>query len=281
MVRNSNYHAVVELISQLGFRPRTPPSPQKDTLRLSNSNGLLQNTLIPMFMRNITPAMLFGAHPEDLFELSIPDPASYDFPFSTFQELQMSSFQLRNASAFFARTMATKIFVKTPLTPDDFARQSQLLEAHHSWFRALQKLEQAAFLTPEEEVMAASLRLGYYSTYILIDCAMSLRQTKFDDHIEYFKAINHNAKIVLDSMGIQTPPLPVSSGSRRGFPKNNSNVSKNASSKATPKAGMVVSSFLGACHVLSNFRCTFHLRDLRYPTPTLRHHPLPSPARPP
>jgi len=152
--------------------------------------------------------VLFGAPIEDIFEIPIPDSSTYEFPFSTFYELQMSSFQLRNASALFARTMATKIFVKRQLTPDDFTRQSELLEAHHSWFIALQKLERAKVLTKEEEIMAASLKLGYYSTYILIDCALSLRQTNFDAHLEYFKAINHNAKIILDSMGFRTARLP-------------------------------------------------------------------------
>lgn len=152
--------------------------------------------------------MLFGAPIEDIFEIPIPDPSTYEFPFSTFYELQMSSFQLRNASALFARTMATKIFVKTQLAPDDFTRQSELLNAHHSWFRALKKLELAKVLTKEEEIMAASLKLGYYSTYILIDCALSLRQTNFDAHLEYFKAINHNAKIILDSMGLRTARSP-------------------------------------------------------------------------
>jgi hypothetical protein len=152
--------------------------------------------------------VLFGAPIEDIFEIPIPDPSTYEFPFSTFYELQMSSFQLRNASALFARTMATKIFVKTQLTPDDFTRQSELLNAHHSWFRALKRLELAKVLTKEEEIMAASLKLGYYSTYILIDCALSLRQTNFDAHLEYFKAINHNAKIILDSMGLRTSRSP-------------------------------------------------------------------------
>ena len=194
-----------------------------------------------MFMRNITPAMLFGARIEDLFEITVPDPTSYDFPFSTFHELRMSSFQLRNASALFARTMATKIFVKVPLTPKDFARQSQLLEAHHSWLKALQRLEQATLLTHEEEIAAASLKLGYYSTYILIDCAMTLRQTNLDAHLDYFKAINHNAKIVLDSMDIATPPLPVSSGSRKGLSRKNTGAIKGTGSKNTPKAGELTS----------------------------------------
>lgn len=189
-----------------------------------------------MFMRNITPAMLFGAPIEDLFEIPTPDPSAFNVPFSTFYELQMSSFQLRNASALFARKMATKIFIKALLTPEDFVQQSQLLAAHHAWFRALQRLEQAAFLTHGEEIMAAALKLGYYSTYILIDCSMSLRQSNFDAHIEYFKAINHNAKMVLDSMGIATPPLPVSSGTRRGLSRKYASALKAAGSRST-KAG--------------------------------------------
>ncbi|KAL5446913.1 hypothetical protein PMIN06_007636 [Paraphaeosphaeria minitans] len=237
----THLHSGLKILSELptirphGLRPRTPPPiPSKsDTVRFSASNSLLHDTLIPMFMRNMTPAMLFGAPIEDLFEIPTPDPSAFDVPFSTFYELQMSSFQLRNASALFARKMATRIFIKVPLTAEDFTRQSQLLEAHHAWFRALQKLEQAAFLTHEEEIMAAALKLGYYSTYILIACSMSLRQSHFDAHIDYFKAINHNAKIVLESMGIATPPLPVSSGTRRGLSRKFASAVKAAGSKST------------------------------------------------
>jgi hypothetical protein len=223
----------------LGLRPRTQPpiSPKTDTIKIPASNSLLNETLIPMFMRNITPAMLFGAPIEDLFEIPIPDRSTYDVPFSTFYELQMSSFQLRNASALFARSTGTKIFVKAPLTPEDFARQAQLLDAHHAWLRALQKLEQAQFLTHEEEIMAAALKLGYYSTYIMIDCAMSLGQSNYDAHLDYFKAINHNARIVLDSMGIATPPLPMSSGTRRGLSRKHATALKAAGSKNSSRPG--------------------------------------------
>ncbi|KAF2447399.1 hypothetical protein P171DRAFT_407518 [Karstenula rhodostoma CBS 690.94] len=241
MTAFTHLHSGLKILSELptirthGLCPRTPQqiSPKADTVRFSASNGLLNETLIPMFMRNITPAMLFGAPIEDLFEIPIPDPSIFDIPFSTLYDLQMSSFQLRNASALFARKMATTIFIKVPLTPEDFAQQSQLLEAHHAWFRAMQKLEQAAFLAHEDEIMAAALKLGYYSTYILIDCAMSLRQVNFDAHLDYFKAINHNAKIILDSMGIVTPPLPVSSGTRRGLSRKYASALKAAGSRNT------------------------------------------------
>jgi hypothetical protein len=204
-----------------------------------------------MFMRNITPAMLFGSRIEDLFEFPIPDPSVYDVPFSTFYELQMSSFQLRNASALFARLMATRIFVKAPLTPQDFARQAQLLDAHHAWFRALQKLEQAGFLTHEEEIMAAALKLGYYSTYILIDCSMSLSQCNFDAHLDYFKAINHNAKIVLDSMGILTPPLPMSSGTRRGLTRKYASALKAAGLKNSSRPGELIADGWSGANLLT------------------------------
>ncbi|KAJ4301474.1 hypothetical protein N0V90_003566 [Kalmusia sp. IMI 367209] len=202
-----------------------------------------------MFMRNITYAMLFGDSIEDLFEISIPNPTSYDSPSLTFNELQMSSFQLRNASALFVRNMAMKVFLKAPLMPEDFARQSQLREAHYAWYKALQKLEHAACLKHEEEVMAASLKMGYYNTYIMVGCAMDARHTIFDAYLDYFKAINHNAKIVLDSMSIVTPSLPVSSGTRRGLSRKNIVASDRASgSKNTPKADSTTIKNLSGAH---------------------------------
>ncbi|KAF1975017.1 hypothetical protein BU23DRAFT_530781 [Bimuria novae-zelandiae CBS 107.79] len=239
MTAFTHLHSGLKIISELpyiqthGLRPRTPspssPRPSTKTAKIIGSTSLLEDTLIPMFMRNITPAMLFGAPIEDIFTISIPSPSTYNHPFSTFTELQNSSFQLRNASALFARTMATKIFCKTPLTHADYATQTQILDAHHAWLRALQRLESARFLGVEEEVMAASMKLGYYSTYVLVACAMSLGEMGYDNHTAYFKAINHNARIVLEGMGIATPALPISSGTRKGLSK------KNAPSNHAPK----------------------------------------------
>ena len=56
----------------LGLRPRTPPlsSPKAGTVRRSCSsspNSILEDTLIPMFMRNITPASKFPLRPSRCF----------------------------------------------------------------------------------------------------------------------------------------------------------------------------------------------------------------------
>lgn len=161
-----------------------------------------------MFMRNIPPAMIFGTHIDEIFEIPMPDPTDFNVPFTTFFELQMASFQLRNASALFARTMATKVFIQAPLTVEDYDARSQLLDAHHSWFTAFKALEKTNHESHVDKIMAASLKLGHYSTYILVDCAMDLQQTRIDEHLEDFKFINRNARIVLEAMDLVNPLPP-------------------------------------------------------------------------
>lgn len=177
--------------------------------------------------------MLFGARIEKILEIPIPDPRVFDIPFATFPDLQTASFQLRNASALFARTMATRVFLQVPLTIEDYNVQSQLLEAHHSWIRAYKILENKQKMSHENNVTAASLKLGHYSTYILIDCAMDLEQTRIDQHLENFKLINRNARTVLGAMelGKPLPPDPYTrtsqtaateNGGKRSAPGNSS-----------------------------------------------------------
>ncbi|KAJ4296365.1 hypothetical protein N0V90_006410 [Kalmusia sp. IMI 367209] len=263
----------LKIISELPYRlssgllprsmrilPKSPRSPTAKQIKFAGSSGLLDDTLIPMFMRNITPAMLFGTRVEEIFEIPIPDPQSYDFPFSTFYELQRASFQLRNASALFARTMATKIFIKVPLRPEDFQARSQLLDAHQSWLKALERLEQAKCLSGEEIVMAASLKLGYYSTYILIHCAMDLRQCNFDAHLDYFKAINHNARIVLESMDLPIVLPPASGGRQSSSKRLSGTLSRSSTSTRTRPPGRVSLSTMRSIHAkISGAHFTFEI----------------------
>lgn len=239
-------------------------------------SDLLRETLIPMFMRNVTPAMLFGSRIEEILEFPLPDPSTYDFPFHTFNELQMLSFQICNASALFVRKLATKVFVKTPLTQEDFAQQSRLLEAHHLWFQALQKLECSKILTQEEHIMAASLKMRYHSMYVLVDCSMSLRQTDFDRHLQSFHEINRNAKIILGSMGLVKPVLSSFSGSRKG-PGN----PRAYDPDSTPRAGEASSITHPERKYSQLFRRAFHFRDLCHSAPALCCHPLPLPHHAP
>jgi len=155
-------------------------------------------------MRTITQALLFGAPIEKIFDVPIPHPdAFHQHSVWSLSQLHSAASRLRNASALFARTMATKVFTKQVLTAEDYRTQSQLLESQEAWFRELQRAERAqARLSEDEVVWVSNLKVGYFSTYILVACASDIRQINFDQHLDKFKAINQHIRVVLKARGI-------------------------------------------------------------------------------
>ncbi|KAF2467052.1 uncharacterized protein BDR25DRAFT_336206 [Lindgomyces ingoldianus] len=168
----------------------------------SGPTTMIEDSLIPMFTRAIASALLYGVRIEQIFEIPCPRPQSFpERPFTTILEAQSSIHELRNPTILFARTMAQKLIRRKLITAEDLQHQTHLLECHHAWIRALQILEHEGSLSKEDKVVASSLKVGYYSTYIMLACATEVRQKPHDAHISSFKAINHHAKVVLDSMG--------------------------------------------------------------------------------
>lgn len=176
------------------------------TLRhFSGPASMIEDSLVPMFMRTITPALLFGVSIDQIVNIPIPRPQRcLEQPFATIHEAQSSNLELRNASILVFTNIARKLILREPITTADFGTQAQLLEGHHSWFRALQTLERSKCLSKEDRIVASMLKVGYYSTYIQLACTGDFRQTPYDAHLASFQALNHHAKLVLDSMDL--PP---------------------------------------------------------------------------
>lgn len=181
-------------------------------------NALITDQLIPIFARTMTPALLYGAPVEQVLKVPIPDPQSYRAQaVASILDLQASNLELRNATIIFLRIMAYKLFLREPITSADAQTQTQLLDCHHAWSQALETLEHESHLSLDDKIIASSLKVGYYSTYISLACAMEITQTPYDAHIAKFKALNHHTKIVLDSMPlfqIPSPSIPAQNGNR-------------------------------------------------------------------
>ncbi|KAF2185302.1 hypothetical protein K469DRAFT_739026 [Zopfia rhizophila CBS 207.26] len=171
----------------------------------SGPTTMIEDKLIPMFVRVIATALLYGVSIEQVFAISCPLPQDFrERPFMTVLEAQSSVHELRNPSILYVTTMAKKLILREPVTAEDLQYQMHLLECHRAWFRGLQILEREKHLSKEDKVTASSLKVSYYATSILVACAAEVNQMPYDEHIESFKALNYHAKIVLDSMNLST-----------------------------------------------------------------------------
>ncbi|OCK77969.1 hypothetical protein K432DRAFT_302998 [Lepidopterella palustris CBS 459.81] len=173
-------------------------SPLGSMSSVSASGTMIEDKLVPIFIRSITAALIYGIPVEQVSDhLSV----RYEIrPFATILEAQSSNHELRNLSLVFIRDMGKKLFEGDIILPEDFRYQSYLLECHYSWILSVKNLERSNHLSKEDEVAASCLKVSYYSTYILVACATEARQMSYDQHLESFKAINQHAKTVIDSM---------------------------------------------------------------------------------
>lgn len=203
--------------------PRLSPSFSANTSNRSGSSTIIEDKLIPIFIRAITAALLYGVPIEHIFQISGPLPMDLrKRPFLTILEAQSPNHELRNVSIVWIRNMAQKIFYGNVITTEDFKYQSYLLECHSAWLHCLQTLERHKHLSKEDKITASSLMVSYYGTYISVACAIETNQAKYDQHLENFKALNHHAKIVLNSMNPTTSSASSSITDSKSLPRSSS-----------------------------------------------------------
>lgn len=205
----------LKIISELRQRHHTD-SPRQLPGAIQNGStapmDMIEDKLMPMFIRGMASALMFGLKVEDDFAILCPPPQSFQSRrFTSIREAQSSYHELRNATLIFARQMIINIIVLhiNPATAEDVQRQNQFLECHRAWYRALEALECSQTWSSEDKVAISSLKVSYYATYVFVACATDAGQMSYDAHLDSFKALLHHAKIVLDSMhlgGLEAKP---------------------------------------------------------------------------
>jgi hypothetical protein len=201
----SHFQSGLKIIAER--RQNTPLSPLSSIELSENSNNprILESNLVPMFIRAIGMGLLFGAPIEPLLASLCPRPQNFEGKrFTSVLEAEFTIYDLRNASIQWILVATRKLTAGAQPTTEEMADHAHLLRCHDSWFQALQILEREGNMSSRDIVVASSLRVSHYSTYVALANAFDIHQTAFDSHISSFKALNYHAKIVLDSMGLPT-----------------------------------------------------------------------------
>jgi hypothetical protein len=177
----------------------------------------LAGNYLPILIRAIATGLLFGGPFEPLDNPRLPLQILHERPFTSVLEAQLAIYKLRNASMHWMSLASQRIAHGTQPTTEESRHQEHLLSCHSSWLWALRSLECTGRLSNKDGVVASSLKVSYYSTYIALACTYDTCQMLFDAHIPSFNALNHYAKIVFDSKDLPTsspsaaPATPTSS----------------------------------------------------------------------
>jgi hypothetical protein len=177
-------------------------SPIQDIALAPASSDLIEDTLLPMFLREATGAQLYGVATEDYLDIPFPDPDSFIRLRFTLQEAERSSCELRNASVLLLRRIGLKHFSKQKLVADDYSRHAQLNKCHQVWFEAEQQAERDSRWSKDDRVAMSNLKVTLCATKAYIGCAASVLQAPYDAYLDTFKALVHHAEIVLNAMDL-------------------------------------------------------------------------------
>ncbi|KAF2123380.1 hypothetical protein P153DRAFT_435973 [Dothidotthia symphoricarpi CBS 119687] len=181
---------------------------------------IISDNLIPMFIRAMGTGLMFGAPFEPALEPFCPRPQGpRNRPFTSIVEAQSAIYELRNATVVLISIIFRKLSSRIQPSIKDLQYRGYLLTCHESWLLNLQIFQGGGELSNEEKVIASSLKVSHYCTYLALAGAVDIHQTIFDAHISNFRSLNYHAKIVLDSMNLCIPSVPsessaTASGSR-------------------------------------------------------------------
>jgi hypothetical protein len=204
---------------------------------------LIAGNLVPMFIRATGAALLMGYPFEPRLKGFCPDPRTIQEPsFTSVLEAQSALYDIRNATILVVSILFRTLLAGNQAAIEDLHDRDHLLNCHDSWFRSLQMLERKTKLSSEDSVVAHSLKVTYYATYVALlrsdEVSIPFGGATFDADISSFQAMNHHAKIVIDSMD-----LPVPSSSTSPATTSSSSASAGSLASSGPKQAAANFSF--------------------------------------
>jgi hypothetical protein len=196
----AHYDSGINIISAYRKSRRLPSSTK------TPGTSLIEETLIPIFIRLMGTAMYYGFRTEQALILISDIEEIQSSVFDSVKDAQSSLHNLRNQIGLFVRDVGLKQFQSKPITREDLEHQEDFLEAHRVWFGALEKLESSTTLSTQDAITAHILKAQYYFMYLLTACITHPDQMACDEYLEGFKAMIHHARIVLDARERDTTP---------------------------------------------------------------------------
>lgn len=164
-----------------------------------NSTSVVENTLVPIFIRGIASALTYGVTTTDSLDvLSLMPSLLHQKSFADLNEAHQACYELRNSAILHLRTTGQQSLHRKSPTDEDCQRRDCLLDSHLAWFEKAKELERDAVFSEEEKIALSSMKLSHYTTFILTACSLDRCEVKSDIYLEEFQEILHHAKVVME-----------------------------------------------------------------------------------
>ncbi|KAH7068818.1 hypothetical protein BKA63DRAFT_422818 [Paraphoma chrysanthemicola] len=186
----SHFRSGLDIISTYRRRQKT---------ETKSGNNVIEDSLIPMFTRLMTNGVMYGLESERVAFTNHYPFGTNDCKFYSVWEAESSMCNIRNMALILIRNLGTKVVQQIPHTAEELQAQKDCLEYHHTWLRALEKLEAEFNLSQEDIATIHSLKAQHHCIYIFTATAILTHQTQFDAHLDLFKRIVHHTRVFLDS----------------------------------------------------------------------------------
>jgi hypothetical protein len=168
-------------------------------------SNMMEETLIPIFMRNMATGIIYGLPTEQVTYTSHYPVGTQECIFTSVQDAEASENNIRNMNFILARILGTKVVTGEPHTQEELQTQQDCLEYHHVWMRAFEKFERETTLSQEDVVAANLLKALHVANYIFTARILVTAQTDFDQHLDDFRSVVRYSKLFLDTIDRKKP----------------------------------------------------------------------------
>lgn len=166
-------------------------------------SALLKDEIVPLFVRSMTSAMMYGVAVEDFMPIEKPNKEYYQhLRINSIRELELSAHDLRNQSLLFLRHIGRKLYFlpETEFSEIDTLEQENMLVCQRAWLNAMNRFKERCKLSATEELVISTTLAHWHCTNIWTACILTTKQTAFDNHLPAFQIILHHCRHVLGSM---------------------------------------------------------------------------------
>lgn len=173
-----------------------------------NTSTLIEDELIPIFVRALTSALLYGAVLDIRPYVTNLDLQHYDnLQFSNIREMQLSAYEVRNHSIYQSRYLGIKrhLYQVKAFSAKELEQKQLVLDCQRAWFVAVEHYRNTHALTDSDELVVNELLIGHHITYIWLTCQLDPTAMAIDAYLEDFKTVLLYCERILDSMDLDTP----------------------------------------------------------------------------
>ncbi|KAI8932006.1 hypothetical protein NX059_010902 [Plenodomus lindquistii] len=164
-----------------------------------NSTTVMETTLVPMFIRGISSALLYGVNTTNNLDVLAPTPPLlHQEAFTGITEAQQAGHELRNSAILHLHTMGQKYIHRRPPSEEDCPRKDRLLKYHRDWFGKVDALERSTIISKVERVAMSSIKMSLDTAFILTACSLDTTEMEYEAHLEQFQKIIHHARIIME-----------------------------------------------------------------------------------